>query len=138
MLTAGDFDVLNVTNFVGFNVSGVPVKLYFDFARNLGDSAPAPDDGLDTANAAGFALGKSKDKGDWQFDYKYAHIQPNAVVGSFNDADFGSANRKGHVIGVNYMLHKNVAARLTTYLTEPERGSGPEKTTIHADLVFKL
>jgi len=137
-LTAGDFDVLNLTNSVKFKVQEVPVKVWADFAKNLTEDAPAPMDGLDTAYALGFDVGENKDKGDWSFGYKYANIEANSVWGAISDSDFGFANRKGHVVGVAYNLHKKVTAGLTLLQTEPEKGSGPDRTTVQGDIVIKF
>lgn len=137
-LTAGDFDVLNFTNVVAFNACGRPVRVFADYAKNLGDEAPAPDSGEDTAYGAGVVVGGTKEKGDWQADYAWKRIEPNAVVGGFADATFGFADRKGHVLGLSYALHKNVVARIAGYFTEPVEGSEPETTTVQADLTFRM
>ncbi len=137
-LTAGDFNIFNLTNIVDLSLFDKPLRLHIDYALNLGEDAPAPDDGLDTAWALGFTFGRAREKGTWQLDYKYARIEANAIVGGFSDAGFGYANRKGHVIGGTYALHRNISARLGTYFTEPERGTGPDRTTVQADLVFRF
>ena len=98
VLAAGQFHVINLTNIVGFEAFGLPMKAYFDWVHNCGDEDNDEDwDCQDTAYAVGLKIGKNKKKGDLSFSYKYAYIEANATPGALNDALFESSNRKGHV-----------------------------------------
>jgi len=141
-LAAGQFHVINFTNFVDFKVFDLPWTAYLDYAHNCGnsDQLDAWDD-QDDAYAVGLKVGKNKKKGDWSAGYKYAYIEANSVPGGFNDGDFGHSNRKGHVW--------NAAYNLTDYLTlggavlwlEPVIGDAIENqrdTVVQADLIWKF
>jgi len=140
-VTGGQFSAqsveqVNFTNVVDFRVYNVPVSVYGDWVRNM-DASRLPDtqirdtsrkgfvrliDGPDTrkeAWALGFRVGENKRKGDWSFRYKYAYIQSDAVVGYFADADFGFANRKGNVYGVQYNITDYLTAGFDLYYTGP-------------------
>ncbi len=137
-LTADDFDILNVTNYLSTSVADRPLSFFVDYAKNIGEDAPAPDSGKDTAYSAGLTYGSAKAKGDWSVSYAYKRIEANAVVGSFVDSDFGYANRKGHVVSAAYALHKNVTAELTGIFAKPVSDAASQETaTVLADLVFK-
>ncbi len=138
VLTAGDFNLVNLTNIVTFDISELPVEIFFDYVKNTGENAPAPDNGQDTGYAAGFKVGSSKNPGRWDAGYKYAKIEANAVPGAFNDSDFGYANRKGHKVSVNYCIAKNVSAGLAVFRTEPDTGGTEKQTLVQADIVVKF
>ena len=128
-----DYHLLNVTNFLDFKIAEIPVRLYFDYVENQDNDVEK-----DTGYAAGFKLGKVKKKGDWEISYKYASIEPDAVIGAFCDSDFGHANREGHKLGVAYQLLDNVTFKLTGYFIEEESGKEDEYNAVHTDLVFKF
>ncbi|MFW5798433.1 MAG: putative porin [Planctomycetota bacterium] len=129
---AGDFSILNFTNTFDFELpvgeSSLPVSVFTDIAFNA-DTANTQYDALNgmdlgkrnekCAYGAGFTLNGLDGKGSWEFGYRYAFIEPNAIVGAFGDLDFGFANRKGHVIGGGYQVHDNVTLYATVWVTEP-------------------
>jgi hypothetical protein len=73
--------------------------------RNLAEEPPAGVQKYDTGWAAFFSWGKAAKKGDWSLYYKYAHLEPNAVVGAFTDSDFGFADKKGHHLKLSWASH---------------------------------
>ncbi len=137
-LTADDFDVVNVTNFLATEACGRPLRLFADFAQNVGDDSPPADAGQDTAWGVGAVYGQAKEKGDWQFDYAYKRIEANAVPASFADSTFGYTNVKGHAAGVTRMLHRSIAVRAAAFFTQAVRGDGPDATTVQADLLLRF
>jgi hypothetical protein len=140
ILTAGDFNLLDVISQVEFAVPvkadyAVPVAVYADYVINTGDIFDDQKQGI----AGGLRLGKLAKAGDWSVEYKYAYIEANAVAGAFSDSDFGFADRKGHKVGVGYLVHKSVALGLAGYFTGPVDAAGsPPSTTIQADVVLKF
>ncbi len=140
-LNAGQFHMINLTNIVKFKAWNLPMKVYFDWVHNLGDG-----DGMHPFNdqsdgyAAGIKVGKNKKKGDWSFGYKYAYIEANSTPGQFNDADFGGANRKGHVFGAKYNLTNFLTAGGKVFHTEDVTGSSENErdTLVQADLEWKF
>ena len=128
----GGFKVLNITSFWKTKLCGIPVKLYGDYAKNT-DS-----DDNDYAYALGFSIGKIKKKGDWAFGYKYARIEPDAVVGIFADSNFGGANRRGNKFSLKYKFHPKMEFAATTWITDSVRGPEEKWTDVALDLIFKF
>ncbi len=129
---AGDFNIINIVNKANFDLTvgenTIPVEVYLDLAWNTA----SPNEQFDALNgnslgtrrdrdaqSIGVVLGQLKQKGDWRFEWKYAHIEANSVVGPMADADFGFANSKGQMINGAYKVHDNIALQASLYLTEP-------------------
>jgi hypothetical protein len=145
LLTARDFDILDVYFRIRLKILPLPVEFIGNYVRNLGEKAPPPDDGLDTAYGAGVKVGKAGTGGDWFLSYMYKSIEANAVAGFFADSDFGFANKKGHVVRAGYTIHKNVQFDLAGFSVkqkDPVGGSpvnpNNEFKVVQADLVFKF
>lgn len=142
------FLVVGVTNQVKFKAFDLPFTLFADWARNCDNQDSDPDyDKAENAYAVGLKVGENKKKGDWSVKYRYARVEANSLPGQFVDADFGFANRRGHVIGGEYNLLDNLTAGLNVLITEPiftptsASGASPvEDTTVivQADLVWKF
>ncbi len=128
-----EYRLLNFTNFIEFKIGRLPMKIFFDYVNNQ-DNDVEKDEGY----AAGFKLGKTKKKGSWAFSYKYASIEPDAVVGAFCDSDFGHANREGSKAGFAYQLMDKVTLKLTGYFIEEKSGKENEYNMVHADVIFKF
>jgi len=128
----GGFKILNITSFWKTKLCDIPFKLYGDYARNT-DS-----EDNDYAYALGFSIGKIKKKGDWAFGYKYARIEPDAVVGIFADSNFGGANRRGSKFSLKYKFHPKIDFAATTWITDSVRGDEDKFTDIALDLIFKF
>ncbi len=126
------FKLVNVTSFWKTKLFGIPVKLYGDYAKNT-DS-----EDNDYAYALGFSIGKIKKKGDWSFGYKYARIEPDAVVGIFADSNFGGSNRRGSKFSLKYKFHPQIVFAATTWLTDSVRGDNDKYTDVALDLIFKF
>jgi len=142
------FNVIGVTNKVGFEVCDVPVAVFFDWAHNCGESdTTAQYEGDQDAYYAGFKIGKNKKRGDWSLKYVYAVVQANSLPGAFVDSDFGFANRRGHVVRGAYNVLDNLTFGLNVFFSEPifspttSSGSSAfeDKTTlVQADMVWKF
>jgi hypothetical protein len=107
-LDAKDFGVVEFYNELNIPVMGVPVRPFADFARNMSNKAPPASGGAssDDAYAFGLTLGSAKTKGQWEATYVYKNIEPNSVVGAFNDSDFGQghSDKRGSQFKAKYML----------------------------------
>lgn len=144
-LTAKDFDILDAYLRIRLKGLPLPVEIVGNFVRNLGEDAPPPDSGLDTAFGAGIKLGKAGTAGDWFLSYMYKSIEANAVVGFFADSDFGFANKKGHVVRAGYTIHKNVQFDLAGFSVKQKDpvGGNPvslnnDYKVVQADIVLKF
>lgn len=82
----------------------------------------------DTAIAFGAKLGSAKDKGQAQLSWTYQDIEADAVIGTFNDSDFGGGgtDANGHMLKAKYAYAKNVFFGGTFFLNEVERFQGSE------------
>lgn len=117
-LAARHFNVVESYTEVAFYPWGVPVRPFFDFAFNPGNSSPDNRPTGYVTNTAQYAfslggkLGSIVKKGDWELYYAYRFINNNAVVGAFPDSDFtGDSNhvgKKGNVFKAAYALTDNL------------------------------
>ena len=106
---ANDFNIAEFFAEVKTDVSGHPLSVYANYYRNT-----AADD-LDTAYTAGFKYGKVSGTGSWDFGLAYLDTEADAVLGTFNDSDFGGGNTdsNGLLLKAGYGLRKNMALGLT-------------------------
>ncbi|MEJ2257898.1 MAG: putative porin, partial [Woeseiaceae bacterium] len=79
------YDYRNTEVFAQFDtrLGGWPFQLYAHYTVN------GEVDNEDTAFAYGAKFGSAKKQGTQQFSYTYQDIEADAVVGTFNDSDFG-------------------------------------------------
>ncbi|MEI7837984.1 MAG: putative porin [Planctomycetota bacterium] len=144
------FRIVNLTNNVDIaSLWGRPLNVFADYAYNSGPADESSDryEGQNSAFALGTKYGQNKKKGDWSVKYRYAHVEANALPGTFCDSDFGFANRKGHVIGAEYSILDSLSFGVNCFLTQPifspSTTSGSSKyedltTTLMFDLLWKF
>jgi len=114
-------------------IAEVPFSVNGQYVVNV-DAAS----GDDTAYLLGFAVGKAKNKGDWEAGYNYRDTGADAVPDGFNDSDFanGLAGSHGHSFWAKYQIAKNLQGGLT-YLMAVDN-AGQDVNTFQADLNFKF
>lgn len=136
LLTAEEFETINLTNKVSWKAFGFPMSAYVDLAHNCANELGGQSD----AFAVGYKIGKNKKKGDWSAKYKYALIQANSTPGRFNDSDFGHSNRKGHQLGFAYNITDYLSAGLNLFCTRPvsAHSSGTDQFLVLGDLIWKF
>lgn len=137
VLAAGDFNILDVVGKVNFNTR-VPVGFVVDYAKNLGDKTVGTYAGQDTAWLVGGTFGKARKQASWQAGLYYANIEANAVVGAFNDSDFGHANRKGPKVDFKYMVYDNLECAFAYFHNDKVLGTHDKWNKVQLDLVFKF
>lgn len=145
-LDAGDFEIIEIYNELGFQLEGLPKsKFFFDWATNLDEHAPSASlGGENDAWAMGLKLGEAKKKGGWELSYEYRWIEPNAVVGAFNDSDFGTghADKRGSVFGAAYnftdFLQMNLTAFFVNNISANTILRDEEQRRFQADLIWKF
>jgi hypothetical protein len=93
----------------------VPANILFDYAANI-----ASDVKDNTAYLVGASLGKTAQKGSMAGQVFYRYVERDAVIGAFNDSDFGGGgtNNKGFVFQYDYQYAKNVTLSSTFYLNK--------------------
>ena len=115
LLDARNFNVLSTYHQITVSPFGVPVSPFVEVADNVSDhSTPGGIQDSNIAWSTGVKLGKVNKKGDLEANYAYKWIGANAVVGAFNDLDFGSSSsvagqgggtgRSGSVVKLGYGL----------------------------------
>ncbi len=131
-LAADDFQVFDFYPEIVFYAKETPVTLWYDYAVNAGNEGTSNALSLgnnihdaDDAWGVGFKIGKTKKKGSWEASYGYYEIGANSVPAAFNDSDFGGpstqgfTNRKGHKLGLGYMLTDSMTVNWTVYFVRP-------------------
>jgi Putative porin len=118
------------------NVSGWPLSVYLQLVRNTAV------DTEDNGYAFGARIGSAHDKGDVEFSWTYMDIGADAVVGTFDDSDFGGGgtDHSGHLIKARYACSRNVAVAATGFINRVNRFTGSEHdyNRIQLDLEFKF
>ncbi len=138
-LAAGDFNILSIYQDLKFNLASLPVKLFGEYDHNLADRTFDPNN-RNQAYQYGLALGNAKGKGDWQVNWYYAYIEPNAVVGAFAESDFGDghANQMGNNLETYYMLTDFLKLRFKASFTNNVLGTDEETRRFQTDLEWKF
>lgn len=145
-LDAGKFKVFEYYSELAVYPGGLPTRFHFDLAGNLpSDVQPPSLVGEDTAFGLGVKLGGVVKKGDWELGYQYKHIAANAVVGAFNDSDFGDGHsgRAGSVIKGAYALTDSITLNSALFLVDNlNSGTGgiidQHQRRFQLDLVWKF
>lgn len=130
-----DYKLAQGLAFLDFRLAGLPGRLWLDYIRNLAGGVPS---GHDTAWSTGFKLGRAKRAGDWAVYFKYAQIEPDAVIGAVSDGDFYGANRKGYKAQVRYQLYDPWQARLSWFQTDTMVGPENREDRLQLDFIFKF
>ncbi len=120
---------------LAFSLFGIPTSVFVDYVQNQ-DA-----DINDTGYAAGFAVGKLKGKGTWDFSYVYQDLEADAVLGVLTDSDFGGGgtDTKGHVFRGTYGLGEKWNLGFSYFLNEIGENAGDEQDydRIQLDANFK-
>jgi hypothetical protein len=112
---ASDFDIMEVFVEYGTRLGATPAAFFGSWVENTVAATSE-----DTGWLVGGKLGKAKDPGSMEFVYDYRDLERDAVVGAYSDSDFvgGATGGKGHRIGINYQLAKNVQYAMTYFHDE--------------------
>jgi hypothetical protein len=99
-----------------------PLALYAQWVSN------SEVDEEDSGYAVGVKIGSAKAKGDLAFSWTYHDIEADAVVGTFNDSDFGGGgtDASGHILKGKYAVSKSISFAGTYFVNEVDRFQGTE------------
>ena len=138
-LAAGDFKVLNIYQDLKFGLASLPVKLFGEYDQNLTDHTFDPVR-RNHAYQYGLVLGNAKAKGDWQVNWYYAYIEPNALYAAFTESDFGGGhvNQMGNNFETYYMLTNFMKLRFKASFTNNVLGTDDETRRFQTDLEWKF
>lgn len=132
---AYDYNLVNASLELDFDVFDMPMSLYGDYIEN--DDA----DDHETGYLAGIKLGKAKEKGSWQLQYQYEDLGADAGLGLLTDSDFmgGGTDGKGHKFSGKYAIAKfwTVGATYFDGNTGVDLGSDADYQRLMIDTVFK-
>jgi len=96
----------------------------------------------DTGYAFGVTLGAAKNDGDLEFNYVYADIEADSVIGTFNDSDFGGGgtDSDGHVLNVKYAVSRKIALGGTLFINKVGGFQATERdySRVQLDIEFKF
>lgn len=113
-----------------------PLKIYAHATQN--SEAPTEDTGF----AVGAKLGSAKKDGETEFSWTYQDIEADAVVGTFNDSDFGGGgtDSDGHLLKAKYAVSKKIFLGGTLFLNNVDRFQGTEHdfSRLQLDVEFKF
>ncbi len=149
-LDAQDFEIVEIYHELAIYPFGVPSRFFFDFARNVDEHVPKGIKGTPANRADAWALGAKlggiAKKGDWEIAYQYRYIEPNSVVGAFNDSDFGDGHtdKRGSMIKLGYGLTDSLTLNTAMYFVNnvmAETSTGvldQEQRRFQVDLVWKF
>lgn len=118
-LDAGKFKIFETYSEIGFTPMGMPLRFFLDYAVNPGDESSIVQNEND-AYAFGLKVNSIVKKGDWELGYAYKEIGANAVVGAFNDSDFGDGHsgKRGHVLKAGYALTDSLTLNSAMFIVE--------------------
>ena len=113
-----------------------PLRVYAQYTQNSEVSQE------DTAYAFGVKIGSAKADGTSEFGWTYQDIEADAVIGTFNDSDFGGGgtDSSGHILKAKYMFRDNVSLGGTLFVNDVDRFQGTEHdySRIQIDVEFKF
>ena len=116
------------------SVGEFPFALFADYANNTEVSVN------DAGYSFGIKAGKAKAPGTWQMSWAYQDIGADAVIGAFNDSDFGGGgtDAEGHLIKGKYIIAERWILGGTLIVTEVEKnaGSGHDYSRFQLDIEF--
>ncbi len=130
-------------NGTGFSLIDLLVKIHATGNLSFWGEYVANADANRTASTGNtedtaIGIGLSYRYQDWKFKIKYADIEPNAVIGTFSDSDFGFSNRKGYKIAVERRLRKKVVLAVVFFDTKQSTDNKNEAKAVQFDLKLKF
>ena len=132
-----DYKLYDLIGMLDFKIGKFPLRLFGEYTKNQ-----AKDVKDNTAWQAGFIFGKIEKPHDWDFMYKHAYIESDAVVGAFADGDFFFSNREGDKFMFTYRLLKYLDFRGTYFITDmvknsTEKPNGDPDHRLQVDFIFR-
>ncbi len=154
-LDTEDFNVVESYTEIAVYPFNFPTRFFVDVAKNVGAASlgyAANGDVLgntilddNTAWSFGVKLGSIVKQGDWEAGWAYKYLGANAVVGAFNDSDFGDGHtgKSGNVFKIGYALTDTIFINGSAFFVH-NLNSGTANVTdlqqrrFQADIVWKF
>ncbi len=130
-----DYNELEAFAEAGTVVAGLDVAVFGDFVVN---TATGDDD--KTAWLVGASLGKLKNPWDWALRYNYREVEADAILAAFTDSDFKGhgTDGKGHEVGADLMVLKNVSTGVTYFYNRTAIDHGKDYHRVQVDFSVKF
>lgn len=132
------YDYKNTEAFAQFDtkLGNWPLQVYAHYTVN--NEAPEED----TAYAFGAKIGSAKKQGSQQLSWTWQDIEADAVIGTFNDSDFGGGgtDSEGHMVKYKFMLRDQISIGGTFFRNQIDRfqGTPHDFDRIQFDVEFKF
>jgi hypothetical protein len=131
-----DYENLEVFAQLDTKLGEWPLQIYAHFTQNNEVNEE------DSAYAFGAKIGSAKKQGTQQFSWTYQDVEADAVIGTFNDSDFGGGgtDSDGHLIKYKYMLRDKISLGATLMINQVDRFQGVEHdyNRLQLDVEFKF
>lgn len=131
-----DYDVLQLFIQYDTMLGEMPFAVFADYAQNTEVNIH------DAGFSFGLKAGKAKAPGTWQVSWAYQDIEADALIGAFNDSDFGGGgtDAMGHLVKGKYILGERWILGGTLIITEVEKNAGGEHdySRLQFDIEFKF
>lgn len=125
-----DYRTVEVFAELDTRVADLPLAVFGHWVRN----------GEADEQDSGYALGARLGVGKADFGWSYVDVEADAVIGTFNDSDFGGGgtDAKGHILRASYPLRSGVSLAGTLFLNEVEefQGEAHDYTRFQLDVSF--
>ncbi|MDJ0793461.1 MAG: putative porin [Woeseiaceae bacterium] len=132
------YDYQNTEIFAQFDtkVGDWPLKIYAHATQNNEVSQE------DMGYAFGAKIGSAKTAGASEYSWTYQDIEADAVIGTFNDSDFGGGgtDSDGHILKAKYAVSKKIFIGGTLFINNVDRFQGTEHdySRLQLDVEFKF
>ena len=132
------YDYKNTEIFAQFDtkVRDWPLRIYAHATQNNEVSTE------DMGYAVGAKLGSAKSDGQMEFSWTYQDIEADAVIGTYNDSDFGGGgtDSDGHMLKAKYAVSKKIFLGGSLFLNNVDRFQGTEHdyNRLQLDVEFKF
>jgi hypothetical protein len=129
-----DYDEFEGFAELSLKVGSVPLSIFADYVTNR---AVKQDD---TGYLAGFAIGKTKEPGDWSIKYIFRKLEKDAVIGAFTDADCwgGGTNGEGNKLSFELVIVKNTTLGLIAFFDKKDLDNETDYNKYQVDISFKF
>jgi hypothetical protein len=131
-----DYSELQLFTQYDTRLGEMPFAVFADYAQNTEVRVN------DVGYSFGVKFGKAKARGTWQASWAYQNIEADAVIGAFNDSDFGGGGTDaiGHLIKGKYILAERWTLGGTLIVTEVEEiaGSKHDYSRLQLDIEVKF
>lgn len=132
------YDYENTEVFAQFDtkLGDWPLRIYAHATQNNEVSTE------DMGYAVGAKVGSAKADGDMEFSWTFQDIEADAVIGTYNDSDFGGGgtDSDGHLLKAKYAVSKKIFVGGTLFLNNVDRFQGTEHdyNRLQLDVEFKF